>query len=105
MRKRSNKNAASAYIMPNTATSFEVQKRKVGYHGTLSKVKNCLSCANSRFRKSSGGTILHTSMTCTKCPFAIGEYGVCRNWQGKVARRKGDFLTDLGIDDIMEGVV
>lgn len=105
MSKMSNKNAASAYIMPNTVTSFEVQKRKVGYHGTLSKVKNCMTCDNSRFRKSSGGTILHTSMTCTKCPFKIGEYGVCRNWKGKVAKRNGDFLTALGIDDIMEGVV
>lgn len=61
-------------------------------------------CSYSKFRHSSGGFIIHTSMTCMQCKFPIGEYGICRNWKEKRKSDKLDYLSALGIDNILEGV-
>lgn len=61
-------------------------------------------CSYSKFRRSSGGSIIHNSMTCTQCQFPIGEYGICRNWKEKRQLDKSDYLSALGIDNILDGV-
>lgn len=105
MKPRTTRIAASAYINTNTATAFEVQKRKVGYHGTISKDRNCRTCAYSKFKMSPSGSIVGSSRNCSQCTFPIGEYGVCRQWKAKASAGGLGFLSDLGLDDIMKGGV
>lgn len=103
MKNRTPNISASSYIETNTATSFEVQKRKVGYHGTVNKDKNCRTCVHSNFQRTPNGSFVSSTKNCSKCPFTIGEYGVCRHWKGRPTNRGLDFLDGLGLDEILKG--